>query len=305
MGMHAFKRSRRAMLAAVGLAAGTLVGCQSTGQQFAQPGVARGDLKSPVSPAFAQIEAGRQMTNGSGRMSPQMVMQQPMMASHHANQRGIPALGSGGIVYPVGNGQPHMQQQMMTMQGMPQQMMPMQQMQQPIIMTMQASPGMLMPAPAGQPIFMIVNGPNGPQYVQVDSVLPAPSSPVSMTVPMAPGQVIGLPAPEPAPAQGRMPATPAAPTFTAPPPAFVPTPTPAPAPIEMSSKSPKNLATSVSAKPPTGLVLPANDTAGPTLGTFPAAPAVAPSAANVLPQPNAVSSDDFIPSAPVFLPPGR
>lgn len=296
------------MLAAVGLAAGTLVGCQSTGQQFAQPGVARGDLKSPVSPAFAQIEAGRQMTNGSGRMSPQMVMQQPMMASHHANQRGIPALGSGGIVYPVanvGNGQPHMQQQMMTMQGMPQQMMPMQQMQQPIIMTMQASPGMLMPAPAGQPIFMIVNGPNGPQYVQVDSVLPAPSSPVSMTVPMAPGQVIGLPAPEPAPAQGRMPATPAAPTFTAPPPAFVPTPTPAPAPIEMSSKSPKNLATSVSAKSPTGLVLPANDTAGPTLGTFPAAPAVAPSAANVLPQPNAVSSDDFIPSAPVFLPPGR
>jgi len=324
MGMRAFKLSRRAVLAASALAAGTLVGCQSTGQQFAQPGVARGDHKSPTSPAFAQVEAGRQLTN-SGRMSPQMAIQnQPtmmspsmVMASNQTGNQGMPVMGSGGMVYPVayvGSGQTT-PQQMMPMQSMTQQMMPMQSMPQQGMMTMhsmpqsammpaQQSPGIVMPASAaaGQPLYMIVNGPNGPQYVQVESAPGAGTSmsaaPGTMSVPTA-GQTITMSAPEPALAP-----SPAAPTFIAPPPAFVPTPTVAPAPIEMSSKPPETLPKSVSAKPPTGPVLPASDTTGPSLGAFPAAPSAAPSVGPKLPHSNG-ATDDFIPSAPVFLPSAR
>src|SRR5687768_4776376 len=107
MGIRAIKLSRRAVLAASALAAGTLVGCQSTGQQSAPPGVARGDHKSPASPAFAQVEAGRQLTSGSGRMHPQMAMQHQsgmmapgmVMASNQVNQHGTPVMGSGGMAY--------------------------------------------------------------------------------------------------------------------------------------------------------------------------------------------------------------
>jgi len=54
-------RLRRAALAAAGIAAGTLAGCQSSGSQYAYHGVARGDMAPtrPPSPAWPPVSRYR------------------------------------------------------------------------------------------------------------------------------------------------------------------------------------------------------------------------------------------------------
>ena len=69
-------------------------------------------------------------------------------------------------------------------------------------------------------------------------------------------------------------------------------------------KTPDPLPKSVSAKPPTGPVLPVSETAAPGLGSFPAAPAVSPPSAIKLPPATSVV-DEEIPAAPSFVPTGR
>jgi hypothetical protein len=85
---------------------------------------------------------------------------------------------------------------------------------------------------------------------------------------------------------------PAAPTFTAPPPANVPMP---PVPKDLGKANPDRLPPTVSFKPSGGPVQPAADM------TASAAPAVTPAGGPKLPAATGVTDDD-IPPAPVFLP---
>jgi hypothetical protein len=324
---------RRSLLA--GAAAGLLCGCQSTGTQFATPGVARGDmmLGSPgqvvTSPAFAQIAAGQQI---AARM-PTPAAGQPMMMSAVPTYTGQPVIvgppvmGSGGLVYPVAyvpaSQLPAGTPTMMTsssMAAVPQAM--------PANTVVQSQPVMLSSVPVmpaagttGQPVITVVNGPNGPQYVITTEVMgsappapPAASAPV-VTVPAAPAPVPAPPAPEVSTPAPIVEPSGDAPTFTAPPPASVPMPPipPAPTPLPAGSsagepaapKTPASLPPTVGVKPPNGPVLPAAHAAPPSLGSFPPVPTTTPPAtAPKLPPPTGVA-DEEIPAAPVFIPAPR
>jgi hypothetical protein len=334
--IRALKVRRRAFLAAGAFAAATLAGCQS-GQQFARPGVAHGDTGPAAnSPAFAQIEKGQNlaggrmsapMTNGMAATSPGMTMPQYQMAA------GQPMMGSGGMVQPIA----YSSAGPMPMQSMPMQSMPMQTMQMQTMPMMQ--PQMMyqqqtMPTVAAQPTYMVVNGPNGPQYMLVPPEMMASMTPATApTTPMMPMMpmmttMVGTPAPtmsavvpvaNPTPtmipaapptgtiaAPEPMPSPPPAPTFTAPPMTSVPLPAmPAlPTPADATPKIPDPLPKSVSAKPPTGPALPTPEPAGPSLGSFQSAPTISgPPAVKLPPARNAI--DDDIPPAPSFLPPSR
>jgi hypothetical protein len=163
----------------------------------------------------------------------------------------------------------------------------------------------------GTPILMLIQGPNGPQYVitevlsvvplpaptatpaPIPAPMPAPVSPVTMSAPVRPSPVMPASAtmPEPGPAPAVMPvalppvepgspvkaAPDPMPTLTAPPPAMIP---------------PPSLPPTVSMKPSTGPALPSMEASG---------AAVTQAGGPKLP-PAAGAMDDDIPAAPVFLP---
>jgi hypothetical protein len=331
MRIRPLKLKRRAILAAGALAVGVLGGCQMPGQQFAQPGVARGDTGA-VSPAFAQVNAGQRMAqqtamagqmsmpmnSGMTMMQPSMTAMQPqMMAS------GQQMMGSGGMVHPVAYSAsgPIMMQPGSVTTPMPV-MYPQQGMVSPVT-PMQTGTVQSMPVSGGQPTYVLVNGPNGPQYMLVEMMpqnIPAsaptptvatpvmmPSSPATLPV-GAPVHAVPagtIPAPEPAP--------PAPPTFAAPPAPVSAPAAPAPAAVKPASsvsmdpapRVPDPLPTSVSSKPPAGPSLPAAEAPAPSLGSFPAPPAPMASSAPKLPPASNGFADDDIPPAPVFLPAAR
>src|SRR4051812_40727878 len=71
--IHMGKRQLRRLLAAAGvLTAGALSGCQTPGGQYAHAGVSRGDLMgtAPLSPAFAQVNAGRHLPPAGTTVGP-------------------------------------------------------------------------------------------------------------------------------------------------------------------------------------------------------------------------------------------
>lgn len=349
-----FKNARRAILTAGALAAGALAGCQTPGQQFSGPGVARGDTGGHRSPAFAQVEKGQGLTQSVAvggmpmNMNNGMAMMQPGMSMSNYQMAGQPMMQPGNFVSPVGYSMPGtMPMQSMPMQTMPMQSMPMQTMQSMPMQTMQMMPGTMNTMPAvpmqtmpsmPQATYMLVNTPNGPQYVMVAQEMPAPT-PGTTTMPMvttpAPAATVvppptGTPAapanaPVLVPASNPAPTSPAAPTpaaavipapeptppaqtfaaptFTAPPPVSLPPMTTPPTPAE-PAKKPEPLPRSINSKPPTGPSLPGTESTTSNLGAFPTAPATSAPLPVKLP-PAGTASDDFIPSAPVFVPSGR
>src|SRR5262245_54726250 len=212
-------RLRRAALAAWGgAAAAALAGCQTPGSQFVSTGVARGDA-IPASPAFARVAAGQQMARGgmSGRTtapvaSESVMMTQPMpVIVPQSAAASSPIMGSGGMIYPLNYAPPAAPAMMPPTMTVPTAPM-MTVTQQPMIMPAQQQmmPTAAAPAsPVGQQTLLLVNGPNGPQYVVAEvigQVQTQPTAPV-MTMPMA-----HVPVAPPAP-----PTLPAPPTPPAPP----------------------------------------------------------------------------------------
>ena len=235
-----------------------------------------------------------------------------------------PVAGSGGIVYPLNYAPPAgpaMLPPTMTVSTPP--MMT----QQPMMMSIQypMMPATHHPAPTGQQSLLLINGPNGPQYLiaeVIGQVQSQPAAPV-MTAPVSYAPVIQsptvmMPAPQPealapptptpvspvvAPASPPAPAPAAAPTLIAPPPAPVPMPAmpPIPGPVDMSMKTPGSLPAEVNMKAPGGPVLPAVDVSGPS---YPVPPVANAAYGPKLP-PASGASDDEIPAAPVFVPAPR
>jgi hypothetical protein len=283
----------------------------------------------PMSPAYAQINAGRNlpMTPASGGMMMSSTGSMAMMPSNQMIASGQPIMGSGGMVYPVGYspaGPMPMHSGTMPIPTTVVQSMPTPAAVPTMMSSSSAMPaGTVVPAPAaptgnGQQTLLLIQGPNGPQYVisEVISSTPLSTTPgAPITVP-APGTVITTAPVTTAPAEPMstpptvtIPApeasVPAAPTFVAPPPVTVPMPSMNPtASPEISFKAPATLPQTVAGTKPTGPVLPATGTTGPSLGSFPAAPAMTPASGPRLPTASSVTDDD-IPSAPVFLPGGR
>jgi hypothetical protein len=329
------KRFMRRSLAAAGvLTAGLLSGCQTGGANYAHTGVARGDAAGsmPTSPAFAQINAGRNlpMTPATGGMMMSSNGSMAAMPSNPMVASGQPVMGSGGMVYPVSyspTGPTSMHNGTMPIPTTVVQQMPTPTAAPAMMSSGSAMPaGTMIPTPAaptgnGQQTLLLIQGPNGPQYVisEVISSTPLPAAggtsvavpqpgtvittgPVTMS---APTETISAPQPTSAPAPAPEPVAPAAPTFAPPPPVNVPMPSMNPtAPPEISFKAPATLPQTVSANKPTGPVLPVSGTTGPSLGSYPAAPTMTPTSGPRLPAASGVS-DDEIPAAPVFLPSGR
>ena len=351
---------RRGLAAAGVLAAGVLSGCHSP-DQFLHAGVARGDLvgSSPAMPAVRPpVDRSLAAGPGAGGMmvvagDPAQPMNTVAMPATQVADSG-PVMNAGEVVSPMapapvqmapvppatvqaGATLPAMTMPVQTaaMPPMPVQAITVQATGLSSTMQQAAIPGtpvtttMALPtAPArgtGTPILMLIQGPNGPQYVitEVLSVVPLPSptatpaptpapmsmpapAPITMSTQFRPAPVMpaaaAMPEPGPAPAVTPValpsaepptavrPAPDPMPTLTAPPPASVPMPDLPPSPIGM--KTPDPLPRTVSLKPPTGPALPPSGTDG---------PAVTQAGGPKLP-PTTGAIDDDIPAAPVFLP---
>jgi hypothetical protein len=211
---------------------------------------------------------------------------------------GHPLVGSGGVVYPAGGPAP----------GMPFQAVPAVSGQAGVPLALYT------PAAVGQQTILLVNGPNGPQYVIAEvlgsALAPVPTMALPSSAPIMPATT-AMPAsamPPNVPATfAACPDQPPVPTFNPPPPATIPMPAmpsmPAPAvvPVAMGVKAPDVLSPAAGAKPPTGPVLPPLSASGPSLGSFPAPPAPGPFRAAKLPAATGVT-DDEIPAAPAFVP---
>jgi hypothetical protein len=333
---RAHRVRRRAVLAAAGLlAAGALTGCKAGGMPFAYAGVARGDVGCvPASPALAHAAAGQHMDLKFVPGAPTTILPScpgvpggdgmTMTASPGAPMAsaplppGPPVVGSGGLVYPVGSAPTTGQVTPASAPGpsLPSPGMSTVAAPAPAVMPFQSVPTMVAqsgaslptynPSAVGQQMILLVNGPNGPQYVIAEVMGSAPAPVPAMPMPVTPAAST-MPA---APTAMNTPMTPAtfatapeplpAPTFTAPPPAAIPMPAlpPAPAPavvpVDMGAKAPD-------AKPPAGPVLPASGTSAPSLGSFPPPPAPGQFRAAKLPAATGVTDDD-IPAAPAFVP---
>jgi hypothetical protein len=288
---------RRAVLTAAGLlAAGALTGCQ-TGPPYAYTGVARGDVGAcPVSPAFARVAAGQKLPADvkyipgapivvipSGPVTPApdahsitTATGTPLISAPMPS--GQPLVGSGGVVYPAG-GAPQLQA-VPPMSG--QAVVPL---------------ALYTPSSVGQQTILLVNGPNGPQYVIAEVMGSAPA-PVPTGMPVMPAST-AMPAPAVAPTIAVVPDQAPAPTLNPPPPAAIPLPPmPAPAvvPVAMGVKAPEPAA---GVKAPTGPILPASGVSGPNLDSPPAPfrAAKSPPAPGI--------EDEPIPPAPAFVPPKK
>jgi len=287
---------RRAVLAAAGfLAAGALTGCQ-TGPPYAYSGVARGDIGTvPTSPAFARVAAGQKMPADFKYIPGAPIVVIPSAPATPAPDAhsiptsagtplisAQPVVGSGGVVYPAGGAVPGPSIPAMSGQAV----VPL---------------ALYTPSSVGQQTILLVNGPNGPQYVIAEVMGSAPA-PVPMTgAAVTPAGTV-MPAPVVQPPAAVVPDRAPAPTLNLPPPAAIPVPatapTPAPAvvPVAMGVKAPEP-ATGV--KAPTGPVVPASGISGPTLesppGPFRAAKS--PPAPGI--------EDEPIPPAPAFVPPKK
>ena len=345
MRMRALRGRRMALAAAGLLVAGALTGCRNGGAPFAYSGVARGDIgMAPTSPAFAQVAAGQRMAaDPKGHVtfvtsSPVPAGSTEMMApgTPLTMMSGQPIVGSGGVVYPVGYTQSGQ-----IIMAAPAMNMPVHHMSAPT-MSMPTPSGPTMPtvsAPAvtmptsvptsgtsGQPMLLLIQGPNGPQYViaEVLGAAPTAAAPIiPAPTPAAPAPIIPpptvMPAAAPAPASSgtpfpattpvTLPAIPnpepaATPTFDPPPPVNVSAPMLPPippAPTDSGKKAPDRLPPGVNAKPPAGPVLPVVHAPEPMLGTFPAAPAKVPAPTTKLPSATGAVEGD-IPPAPIFVP---
>lgn len=357
---------RRGLAAAGVLAAGVLTGCHSP-NQFLHTGVARGDsagsglstsmvVRPPVERTLAATPgAGGMMVASADPVQPVTTMPGTPVADF------APITNGGDVVFQSGSATPTAPAPMppappVTVQvgaTLPPPTMPVQPGAIPPMpvqaITVQATgvtpatqqaaiPGtpvtttMAMPAApvhgTGTPILMLIQGPNGPQYVitEVLSVVPlpsptatpapipapmpipasAPAAPMTASAPVRPTPVMpaaaAMPEPGPAPvvtpvalppAEPGSPVKPAPdpmPTLTAPPPAAIPTPTPSTSPIGM--KSPDSLPKTVSLKPSGGPELPPMGTDGSAVTQAPG-PKLPPTTGPM---------EDDIPSAPVFLP---
>jgi hypothetical protein len=302
------KRLRRAAMAAGAVAAAGLAGCQSAGTHFAQGGVARGETYANSS-AVAQKQSSQQMMIAPGTASGQTMMTagqpgmmipgQPLPANQTMMMSGPPMVGSGGTVYPV-NYTPAAGPQMM--QVMPTNFTPptmpgpaMMQTQQQVTATLPVTPGAI-----GQPTIMLVNGPNGPQYVITEMVSQSP----------APTGAQMIPAPTMAASTTFTPAMPA-PVMPAP---TMPTmPAPAmPAPIMPAATTPAPVVSAPSALPApiTPVMTPTafSDVAPAPLPTPTPTPIASPSPAPtpmpppIVPAPAPAPAPTFTPPAPINVP---
>jgi len=290
-------RLRRAALAAAGIAAGALAGCQTPGTQYMHAGVARGDMV-PASPALARVSAGQQLAKcGSSCVTPgqvtTMVIQDPAMTATATTSTvpmqtmiaGPGIAGSGGMVYPV-NYAPVPSQSMTSSQMVMQQPMMMPAPQQPTMQMQQQA----MSVPSGQQTLLLVNGPNGPQYMIAEVIgqvqtQPAPVMTAPATyAPTVPPQAMTMPASAPVPAHSPTPDIVAPPT-----PAFatapVMPPTPAPAPaappvVAPPAVTPASAAPTFNPPPPAAIPMPAIPPLPPPSETSLKAPAPLPSTLN-------------------------
>lgn len=284
------RRSGRSILAGAGIFLSALTGCQTPGTQVAmpwgnarqpdQPNAVAGTM--PTSPAFGRVQAGQSLPMMQQGMMPQQMMaaaypQPGMMPQQMMAQQ--PVMGSGGMVYPVSYQQPG-QPPMMMAPPMQQQIMAPQQINYapppgsatlytPAAPVTQAPP--VVPA-APVPGVTVTQGPNGPITVTTEILDQPPTA-----------------APQPS-----------GPTFNAPAPYVVPAPeAPTLAPV---SRTPDLLPNSLG-KGASGPSLPGLQPP-PGLGAYPAIPVghqhVTPPTR--LPAPTGPTSEDDIPSAPVFLP---
>jgi hypothetical protein len=302
---------RRAALAAAGLlAAGALSGCQSGSAPYAYSGVARGDVGLvPTSPAFAQVAAGQRFPADLKYVpgAPTTVIPSPRSVPADCQ----PVVGSGGVVYSAsrspGAGSGSMPGAA-TAPGSPGLMAASSTVALPTVPTVASVPAPAGAWTGGQQTILLVNGPNGPQYViaEVLGSAPAPMpntsvAPATTAVTNGPPAASAPPTPLPTVASVAPIDRAPAPTFNPPPPPAIPMPpplpTPAPAvvPVEISRKTPDPLPPAI--KSPPDPVLPVSAESGPSPdssppGTFRPAK---------LPKATAVTDDD-IPPAPAFLP---
>jgi hypothetical protein len=292
-------RLRRAALAAAGIAAGALAGCQTPGTQYMHTGVARGDMV-PASPALARVSAGQQFAKcSSSGMTTTTVVPDPTMTANASSSvvpmqaviAGPGISGSGGMVYPVNyapvpsqsmtSGQIVMQQPVM----MPAPQQPMVQMQPQTMPVPQA-----MPTPTGQQTLLLVNGPNGPQYIIAEVIGQVQTQPATVMtaptayVPATPPQAMTMPASAPAPAHSPTPdvVAPPAPAFATAP---VTPPTPAPAPaappvVAPAAVTPTSAPPTFNPPPPAAVPMPAIPPLPPSSETSLKAPAPLPSTLN-------------------------
>jgi hypothetical protein len=193
-----------------------------------------------------------------------------------------PLVGSGGVVYPAGAAMPG--PSIPAMSG-------------PAVVPL----ALYTPSSVGQQTILLVNGPNGPQYVIAEVMGSAPAPVPAMTgAPVMPASTV-MPAPAVPPTGAVVPDQAPAPTLNPPPPAAIPVPpmppTPAPAvvPVAMGVKAPETV---TGVKAPTGPILPAAGVSVPSLespGPFRAAKA--PPAPGI--------EDEPIPPAPAFVLPKK